>query len=118
MQATPPTIGCERDATSTAGNRRVFMASNVKTTLGFAWIGFLMGGVSALLFYLRPFSFLAHTCLFCFGFDFDATRMFLVVLTSALVLMNGSIYGLVGFGIGCIVSRIKVAGDQEPHRRA
>lgn len=77
-------------------------------TLRVTWIGFMAGGLSALLFCVSPHSFVAYTCIFCFGFpDFDASRIFLVGMVLAFALMNGALYGLVGFAIGYIISRAR-----------
>ena len=60
-----------------------------------------------MLFGIWPFSVFAYTCVFCFGFDFDATRTFVVAVTLVFAAMNGSLYGLVGFTLGYVVSKAK-----------
>jgi hypothetical protein len=80
---------------------------SVKIQLVLAWIGFIVGVLGALLFGILPYSFFAHTCVFCFGFDFEATRTFLTAVLVAFALMNGSLYGLVDFAIGFIISKAR-----------
>ena len=80
---------------------------SVKIHLVLAWVAFIVGVLGALLFYILPFSFFAHTCAFCFGFDFDATGPFFAAVVAALALMNGALYGLVGFAIGFIISKAR-----------
>jgi len=67
-----------------------------------AWVGFAAGVLFALAFAVWPLSFFVHTCVFCFGFDFDVSPRFLSVMLIAFALMNGAVYGLVGFAVGFI----------------
>lgn len=94
------------------------MSGSPKVLQAFAWVMFAAGFVAAVLFCLWPFSVFAHACLFCFGFDFDATRGVVVSFAAAFAVMNGSLYGLVGIAIGHIVSRTKAKSDRKSGKHA
>jgi len=84
-----------------------------------ARIGFAVGLVGPLLFYLGPYAFLYESHVVCPACPYVelpfATKMTWLEVALKLGLLCGLVYGMIGFGIGYSISKLRALHRHQKH---